>query len=170
MTLDEVRNYLREACEKSGGAAPWAKKYKIAHSYVSSVLRGDSTPGKKILKALKIKVSVAYLLPGESIKGVEGFLYRHFSASGDLLYIGATRMIDRRNMQHKYMSHWFHKIKNITVEKYDSIYDAQKAEKKAIAEENPKYNIADRPGYNPRLMAEKRQRKAKRKKRLEQTN
>lgn len=144
MTLDEVRNYLREACEKAGGAAPWAKKYKIAHSYVSSVLRGDSTPGKKILKALKIKVSVAYLLPGETVKEVEGFLYRHFSESGELLYIGATKAIDRRTSQHKYVSQWFNEIKDITVERYDTVSEAFKAEKQAIAKEKPKYNKTDK--------------------------
>lgn len=52
MTLIELRNELKELCKKEGGALPWAKKHRIAHTYVSSVIRGSAKPGPKILKAI----------------------------------------------------------------------------------------------------------------------
>lgn len=66
MTLIELRNELKELCQKQGGALPWAKRHRISHSYVSAVLRGDAKPGKKILRAMgmergaKIKVIMRF--------------------------------------------------------------------------------------------------------------
>lgn len=42
-------------------------KSQISHSYVSAFLRGDRPAGNKILKCLKMKKVVRYLVKGQSV-------------------------------------------------------------------------------------------------------
>lgn len=61
MNLMQVRQRLHELCEDAGGARAWgeAQKPQIAHSYVSAVIRGDTKPGRKILKAMCMRKAFA---------------------------------------------------------------------------------------------------------------
>lgn len=69
------------------------------------------------------------------------YLYRHFDASGPLLYIGVSLSVMRRLEQHKDCSSWFKTISNITIESFPTRNDALKAERSAILKEKPLYNI-----------------------------
>ncbi len=138
MNLLEIRQQLKYVCKKEGSARAWAVKNKMSFGYVCAVIRGDTHPGKKILKAMGIKQS--FTISSGKYKPTPGYVYRHFDEKGELLYIGVTKNIDRRNSEHKWLSDWFFKVKNITVQEYDCLYEAQKAEALAIASENPIVN------------------------------
>ena len=66
-------------------------------------------------------------------------LYRHFDASGNLLYVGISLSIVARLIRHK-ASPWFPEIRNITITWFDSHEAAVAAEQAAIKAEKPKYN------------------------------
>lgn len=57
MTLNELRRELHNICMDAGGVKPWADKRGIAFSYVASVIRGETKPGNKILKAMGLRKS-----------------------------------------------------------------------------------------------------------------
>ena len=68
-------------------------------------------------------------------------LYRHFDKDDNLLYVGITFNQFTRLNDHKYASGWYNDITKVTFEKHPDRASAIQAEKKAINEENPKYNI-----------------------------
>ncbi|MDM5264777.1 GIY-YIG nuclease family protein [Sulfurovum sp. XTW-4] len=68
-------------------------------------------------------------------------LYRHFDKDDNLLYVGISISALQRLSQHKDVSGWYHEISKITIEKFSSLDDARKAEKHAIWNELPKYNM-----------------------------
>lgn len=79
-------------------------------------------------------------------------LYRHFDASGRLLYVGISLSAISRLSQHSGDSHWFGDIANVTVERFETRRDALHAEADAIASEDPLYNrapitLAERPDH-----------------------
>ncbi len=75
-------------------------------------------------------------------------LYRFYSATNELLYIGVTRDLERRLAQHLNEKHWYFDIERIKVEHFRTRWAAEDAEKKAIAVEFPKYNLKDNePGW-----------------------
>lgn len=77
-------------------------------------------------------------------------LYRHYDASGVLLYVGISLASVSRLMQHRRDSGWFDKITNITIEHYPTRVAALRAERAAIKSENPKHNISHaRPKRTP---------------------
>ena len=55
MTLIELRHKLHNICMDAGGVKPWADKQGIAFSYVAAVIRGDTKPGAKVLKAMGLR-------------------------------------------------------------------------------------------------------------------
>lgn len=65
MNLMNVRQRLHEITENAGGIRAWIrllekeldKKDVPTHGYVAAVRRGDSKPGKKILKAMGLRKS-----------------------------------------------------------------------------------------------------------------
>lgn len=57
MTLMELRERLHDLCQDAGSVRAWADKNKISFGYVSAVIRGDTKPGGKILKAMGIRKS-----------------------------------------------------------------------------------------------------------------
>lgn len=73
----------------------------------------------------------------------ETFLYRHFDKDGNLLYIGIAANLEKRTAAHRH-SHWFPQIDKVTSEAFESRFLALEAEEKAIQQENPKYNVAQR--------------------------
>lgn len=78
------------------------------------------------------------------IKDEPCYLYRHFDATGVLLYVGISLSAINRLKEHKVGSHWFESIKQVSIETFPTRSEALLAEKKAISAENPKHNIQGR--------------------------
>lgn len=55
MNIREVRQKLHDLCEDADGIRAWSDERRIAFSYVAAVIRGDSKPGRKILKAMGLR-------------------------------------------------------------------------------------------------------------------
>ena len=68
-------------------------------------------------------------------------LYRHFDADGVLLYVGITRRINKRLAEHLRSSHWLGQVTQITIERFPSRDEAVIAERNAIVNEMPLFNI-----------------------------
>lgn len=68
-------------------------------------------------------------------------LYRHFDASGALLYVGISLSVLDRLTAHR-ASRWHSDIAAVTLEHFPTREAALDAEAEAITNENPKYNIA----------------------------
>jgi excinuclease UvrABC nuclease subunit len=66
-------------------------------------------------------------------------LYRHFSESGELLYIGVSMKIFTRINSHK-ISPWMADVRRIEIEHFKEMWQALDAEKKAIKTEFPLHN------------------------------
>ena len=69
------------------------------------------------------------------------YLYRHFDADGQLLYVGITCNPSKRLGQHRRSKDWFTDIAQTTYEKYASRADVIAAEKAAIEAEHPLWNV-----------------------------
>lgn len=69
------------------------------------------------------------------------YLYRHYDKDNILLYIGISLHHIVRLSQHKGHSHWYSEITTTKIEKFDSREDVVKAERAAITNENPLYNV-----------------------------
>lgn len=69
-------------------------------------------------------------------------VYRHFSADGVLLYVGASLNVLQRQVTHSSMSSWFDEVVKITIEKHPTKDAALAAERAAIAVEAPRHNYA----------------------------
>lgn len=61
MHISEVRNRLREACDKAGSQIAWARVHDLNISYVSEVQRGTRAPGSKVLAALGLVRVIDYV-------------------------------------------------------------------------------------------------------------
>ena len=70
------------------------------------------------------------------------YLYRHFNAKKELLYVGMSLSHLSRLREHKRQSRWFNQISIITIEKFRKKRRCAEAEAKAIRTENPRYNKA----------------------------
>jgi predicted GIY-YIG superfamily endonuclease len=68
-------------------------------------------------------------------------LYRHYDEDDNLLYIGISVNTTARLVGHKDTSDWFKDISKITIEHFETRYEAEQAERKAIREENPICNV-----------------------------
>lgn len=68
-------------------------------------------------------------------------LYRWFNTDNELLYVGITNNALRRHKQHS-KKEWFksEKISVVSHQYFDSQYELELAERKAIKTEHPKYN------------------------------
>lgn len=83
-------------------------------------------------------------------------LYRHFDASGRLLYVGISFGAVARLQSHKRDgSEWFNMIARVEVEKFHTRSAAKKAERKAIREERPIYNKAHKGRPIPKRRKQK---------------
>lgn len=84
-------------------------------------------------------------------------VYRMFDAQGRLLYIGRTKDPGQRFADHS-MKRWFPLVATITLEWHPSLTAASIAERQAIQEENPWYNIAEtaRTRWPPTLLDRER--------------
>ena len=72
-------------------------------------------------------------------------LYRFFDAGGDLLYVGITNDPGRRWGRHASDKPWWHEVDRIEIERYPDRTSVLAAERKAIQEEHPRYNVAHVP-------------------------
>lgn len=68
------------------------------------------------------------------------YLYRHFNAAGELLYIGVTGNVRLRNNCHNHTSPWWREVSSTTVEELPTRNDALRAEEIAIGVERPIHN------------------------------
>ena len=73
------------------------------------------------------------------------YLYRHWDAEGRLLYVGRTHDLHTRHLTHRSSSPWFGEIAEITIQAFDSRWEAAKAERVAIHTENPLHNQRGKP-------------------------
>lgn len=83
-------------------------------------------------------------------------LYRHFDATGALLYIGISLNAVARLAQHRRDAHWFASIARIDVQWHPSRSEAEAAEREAIVAERPLHNITHAGGVSAWLEAELR--------------
>lgn len=75
-------------------------------------------------------------------------LYRHFDASGRLLYVGISLSTAHRMGQHRNTSEWSHRVRTITIEHFPTREAALDAETEAIRTERPAFNKMGRV-YGP---------------------
>lgn len=68
-------------------------------------------------------------------------LYRHFDAAGALLYVGISICALRRTSQHMQTAKWSDRIRRIEIESFASREAALAAEKAAIIDERPAFNV-----------------------------
>lgn len=76
-------------------------------------------------------------------------LYRHFDASGRLLYVGISNDARQRLQQHLKCCDWRARFSSMTVEEHPTRGSAVDAEARAILEEHPIYNRAGRRKQPP---------------------
>lgn len=76
-------------------------------------------------------------------------LYRHFSAAGDLLYVGISLSALVRLGQHERHSGWFASISTVKVEHFDTREQALAAERAAVENEKPQFNKNLRRQHGP---------------------
>lgn len=69
-------------------------------------------------------------------------LYRHFDEAHQLLYVGISLSTFARLSQHRFHSSWFAKIKSVEIEHFETRAEAMAAEREAIKNESPMFNIA----------------------------
>jgi len=72
--------------------------------------------------------------------GALTYLYRHYSATGELLYVGISVNVFHRTASHEALSRWFKDVRRIEVENFPGRTEALEAEAAAIKSEQPKYN------------------------------
>lgn len=60
MTVEDVRELLRTACQKAGGQKHWAKEADLSAQFVGDVLKGKRAPGPRMLSALGLTATVVY--------------------------------------------------------------------------------------------------------------
>lgn len=76
-------------------------------------------------------------------------LYRFFAADGALLYVGITMDPSRRWNEHRSDKPWWSDVATVSVEKFPSRADVERAERDAIVSENPRHNRAGVPRPMP---------------------
>ena len=82
-------------------------------------------------------------------------LYRMWNAKGALLYVGISESAMSRFAQHAANKDWWGEVEKVTLEHFPNREFALVAELTAIQSENPRYNIAGRPGAARRQPAPK---------------
>jgi hypothetical protein len=88
--------------------------------------------------------SIADKWRGFAARGIKPtcFLYRHFDAKGDLLYVGMSLDVWSRQWAHFRQAEWANTIYQIVIEPFGSREELIEAEAIAIKTEYPKYNKA----------------------------
>jgi DNA-binding XRE family transcriptional regulator len=68
-------------------------------------------------------------------------IYRHFDADGVLLYVGQSVSPSRRLYEHVRASGWAKDTASISIQWFDSKEEAAEAERVAIRDEGPEFNV-----------------------------
>jgi hypothetical protein len=76
-------------------------------------------------------------LPRQAI----GYVYEHWSRSGEALYVGLTSDAGKRTREHERTSRWFDQTEFIAVHSYPAYEAARKAEAATIHDLRPRHNI-----------------------------
>jgi predicted GIY-YIG superfamily endonuclease len=71
----------------------------------------------------------------------DNVLYRMFSATGDLLYVGITSNPHLRFREHQKKQSWWPEVANIGIEHFSSREELAEAERRAITRERPLWNV-----------------------------
>ena len=71
----------------------------------------------------------------------ETVLYRHFSADGTLLYVGISLSWPARTKAHVRGSRWFNRVAKVEIERHPTREAALDAERQAIKNERPAFNV-----------------------------
>lgn len=77
-------------------------------------------------------------------------VYRHYDADGNLLYVGCAKDVKARQSGHKATSKWFPLVDRIDVSEPMEMKEAFQAEREAIWDENPDFNLNRYPWKNKR--------------------
>lgn len=72
-------------------------------------------------------------------------LYRMFDADGQLLYVGISVNPMSRMKHHASAQPWWEEVSGIDLEKYATRDQVMEAERRAVENENPRYNVRLRP-------------------------
>lgn len=65
MTESEVRQFLRESCNRAGGVRPWGRKNGVLPQQVSFIILGKRGLSDRVLKPLGIRKVIDYQFDGE---------------------------------------------------------------------------------------------------------
>lgn len=76
-------------------------------------------------------------------------VYRAYDADERLLYVGISMNLDGRLSKHR-SSAWWPLVEEITIQWFDGREAAKAAEREAILNESPIYNLT-RPGFGVRI-------------------
>ncbi len=74
-------------------------------------------------------------------------VYRLYDTGERLLYIGASHNPEQRWRDHRSEKPWRERMASMTIQWYPDRATAESAEKKAIAREEPEYNVRETPGF-----------------------
>ncbi|MFD6360168.1 winged helix-turn-helix domain-containing protein [Streptomyces roseolus] len=96
-----------------------------------------------------------------SLAGDRTALYRYFDAEGNLLYLGITNDVQRRELQHRRDSArtWFPLIATRTQAWFETRSEAETAELAALATEAPPWNVKDVSRLTEQALVASRERK-----------
>lgn len=75
------------------------------------------------------------------------YVYRCFDKSGRLIYVGRTSDLFQRLASHSETKWWGPQIHKTTAKVYKNLAEASVAERKAIHDENPRWNIIGKWGH-----------------------
>lgn len=76
-------------------------------------------------------------------------LYRYYDQDDRLLYVGIANEPFRRMAQHRHGKGWWTEVVRVDIEQFDSRPEAAEAERLAIVNEHPLYNITHAPRPTP---------------------
>ena len=107
-------------------------RFSLSAEYILSASAGEIAEGEKSLQ------NVLDFAPPHARKT---YLYRHFNAAGELLYVGVSLSAVARLSCHSRTSPWYPMIARVTVEPFRSRRAALEAEQVAIRTERPRYNV-----------------------------
>ncbi|OBB15481.1 hypothetical protein A5731_00500 [Mycolicibacterium conceptionense] len=82
-------------------------------------------------------------------------LYRFYSTTGQLLYVGITMNPPQRFKKHRDTKDWWTEVAGISIENYDTREDLENAERRAIQVEHPIHNVVRaKPKHQPQPVPE----------------
>lgn len=116
----------------------WEEVDRTKKQYATRLveLMGYQTSASKMIETLTEERDKA-----EAVNAKPTALYRQFNASGDLLYIGIALDPFKRLLQHHRGSVWTSEQMTMTTEWHPSRPAALRAEKAAIIDEKPEWNV-----------------------------